>query len=195
MANNLLGARAKLVNIRAGIKQRGVTLLELIAGLAVMAVIVVGALALFNAANTAQRGTQLTQDITALRSAVTQLWMGQGTFSTGSLNVPLIASGRIPATLRATGNVLNHPTGTIDVVGGGSSFHLVVTGLPQSVCMDVLTSATGWSGVRIAQPATPPAQGTQLIGGVTRTMPISPVDAASACTGTTNNNAIQFTGS
>lgn len=193
MANNLLGARAKLVNIRAGIKQRGVTLMELIAGLAVMAVLVVGALALFNAANTAQRGTQLTQDITALRSAATQLWMGQGTFPAGTLNVPLIASGRVPATLRAAGNVLNHPTGTIDVVGGGgSSFHLVVTGLPRSVCMDVVTSATGWSSVRIAQPATPPAQGSQL-AGTDRTIPVTPADAAVACAGA-NNNAIQFTG-
>jgi len=191
MANNLLGARAKLVNIRAGIKQRGVTLMELIAGLAVMAVIVVGALALFNTANNAQRGMQLTQDVTALRGAVTHLWMGQGTYGTGQLAPTLLAAGRVPGTLRNVSGTLHHQTGIIDILGAGQRYHVVVTGLSQAVCIDLLTGASGWIEVRTAIAYT---QGTPLATTPIITFPISPADAMTRCV-TGNSNVVQFTGS
>jgi len=191
MANNLLGARAKLVNIRAGIKQRGVTLMELIAGLAVMAVIVVGALALFNTANNAQRGMQLTQDVTALRGAVTHLWMGQGGYGNVSLVPALIAAGRVPGTLRATATgPLQHQTGVIDILGAGQRYHVVVTGLSQAVCIDLLTGASGWIEVRTATAYT----GIPLATTAISAFPINPADAMTRCV-TGNSNVVQFTGS
>jgi len=191
MANNLLGARAKLVNIRAGIKQRGVTLMELIAGLAVMAVIVVGALALFNTANNAQRGIQLTQDVTALRGAVTHLWMGQGGYGAGQLAPTLLAAGRVPGTLRNVSGTLHHQTGVIYILGAIQRYHVVVTGLSQAVCIDLLTGASGWIEVRTATAYT---QGAPLATTAISVFPITPEIATNRCV-TGNSNVVQFTGS
>lgn len=192
MISNTLANFRRAQTAPQAAKQRGVTLMELIAGLAVMAVIVVGALALFNAANNAQRGTQLTQDVTALRGAVTHLWMGQGGYGTGQLAPTLLAAGRVPGTLRNVSGTLHHQTGIIDILGAGQWYHVVVTGLTQAVCIDLLTGASGWIGVRTATAYTP---GTALATTEISTFPISPAVATGRCGGAGNSNVVQFTGS
>jgi len=191
MANNLLGARAKLVNIRAGIKQRGVTLMELIAGLAVMAVIVVGALALYNTAVNSQRATQLKQDTAALRSAVNALWMGQGSFGAtpgAPLNQVLISAGRIPSTIQVAGTTLRHVGGgTIDVqvAANVQQFNLIVRGLNESLCIELLSGPQDWFAIGTAVGAGTPVN-------IPSPFPISPAAADTACV--PSNNTITFTG-
>ena len=190
MANNLLGARAKHVNIRAGIKQRGVTLLELIAGLAVMAVIVVGALALFNTANNAQRATQLKTDIEALRAGVTQLWMGQGNYGTVNLAPTLHTAGRIPGTVRVTGSgaatTLTHAAnGTFEVRGATTRFTIQVNGLTSALCVELSTGPHNWNSVQINMNA----------AILPAAFPIAPAMAAGQCTVAGSGNHIIFTGS
>ena len=195
MANNLLGARAKLVNIRAGIKQRGVTLMELIAGLAVMAVIVVGALALYNTAVNSQRATQLKQDTAALRSAVNSLWMGQGSYGAvgANLNQTLVSAARVPSTIQVVAG--NPPT--LRHVGGGTvvvsvhatnpqRFSVAVNGLNESLCIEMLSGPQDWVEIGTAVGAAPPV-------AIPPPFPISPAAADTACA-PSNNNTITFTG-
>lgn len=161
-------------------KQAGVTLLELIAALSVLAVIVVGALALYSSATSSQAATQTAQDVTAIRAAVKQLWQGQGTYGAANtnLNDTLVASKRIPTTIRVdtstTPDTLTHAlNGTVNVVSTGSGFTLTLTNIPKDVCIPLLTGATGWTSVKA---------GTAT---AITSFPIAPASAVTACaTGT-----------
>jgi len=167
-------------------KQVGVTLMELIAGLAVMAVVVVGALALYNAATSAQRATQMTQDLAAVRAAVNQMWQGQGSFGTSgsNLNNVLVAARRIPTTVNVntatTPNTLTHiADGTMNITSAVTSFNVVITNISSDLCIPLLTGAQGWISVTVS--GSPPLT----------SFPIAPNAATTACaTGTT----LTFTG-
>lgn len=157
--------------------QAGVTLMEMIAALAIIAIIIVGSLALYNAAQSSQAGTQLVQDLTSVRSAVKQLWLGQGAYGAASpgtdLNSTLIASKRLPTTLKVNGATLTHVlNGTLTVTGLPTSFTVTVTNISPDVCMTLLTNTTGWSSIQV---------GT---GSAITTFPISPATAATQCSAT-----------
>ena len=194
MISNTLANFRRAQTAPQAAKQRGVTLMELIASLAVMAVVTVSALALYNAAVSSQRATQLTQEITALHGAAAQLWMGQGSFGASGDNLAdtIVAAGRAPSTLRVTGTapnrVLHHALGNIRFTSNVSTFHLALDGIPQNTCVELLSGVTTaqWAGVRVA--ATMAAVGAATLVP----MPITPSDAAAACLST---SAIQFTGS
>lgn len=167
-------------------KQAGVTLMELIASLAVMAIVVVGALALYSGATSSQSSTQAIQDVTSLRAATKQLWQGQGTYgpATTNLNNTLVTAKRIPTTISVdtstTPNTLTHQNnGTVNIASTGSGFTMTLTNIPVDVCMPMLTGAQGWISVQAGSAAARTA------------FPISPANASADCaTGTT----LVFTG-
>ncbi len=156
--------------------QAGMTLMELIAGLAILAAVVVGALSLFGNANSSQNSTQMLKDLTAVRSAVSSLYMGQGGYGAASLNQTLITANKIPATMTVSGTNINTALGgTLTVTGNTSNFTMAITNVPADVCTSLLTNAsTGWSSVKVgASPAV-------------TTFPVSPAVATDAaqCGGT-----------
>lgn len=190
MISNTLANFRRAQTAPQAAKQRGVTLMELIAGLAVMAVIVVGALALYNAAVNAQRATQLKQDTAALRSAVNALWMGQGSYGAAgaSLNQVLISAGRIPSTIQVSGTTLRHVGGgTIEVrvATNVQQFNLIVGGLNESLCIELLSGPQDWFAIGTAV-------GTGTPVNIPSPFPISPAAADTACA--PSNNTITFTG-
>lgn len=162
-------------------KQSGVTLMELIAGLSVMAVVVVGSLALYTSATSSQKTTQLTQDASAIRAAVKQMWQGQGSFGANgtNLNNVLVSAKKVPTTIRvdtATNpNTLTHAAnGTVNITSAVTAFNMAFTNIEEDLCIPLLTGAQGWLGVTVA--------GTAEI----TTFPIAPATAATACaSGTT----------
>lgn len=162
--------------------QAGVTLMEMIAALAIIAIIIVGSLALYNAAQSSQASTQMVQDLTSVRAAVKQLWLGQGAYGTGggtNLNDTLVASNRLPTTIRVDTtttpdtlySVLN---GTFTITGFPTTFTIAVTNVPDDVCMTLLTNTTGWTQVVVSVSST-----------TITAFPITPAQAATACSGTT----------
>lgn len=158
--------------------QSGVTLMEIIAALAIVAIIIIGSLALYNAATSSQSSTQLVQDLTSVRSAVKQMWLGQGAYgATGgtSLNATLNSSKRMPNTLKwNTTNFTHVLNGTLSVTGLPTSFTIVVTNISPDVCMTLLANTTGWSSVQVGT-------GTAITA-----FPIAPATAATNCTATSN---------
>lgn len=156
--------------------QAGMTLMELITALAIIAAVVVGALSLFGSANSSQNSTQMLKDLTAIRSAVQSLYMGQGGYGTASLNQTLITANKIPSTMTVSGSTINTALGgTLTVTGNTSNFTMVITNLGADVCTSILTnSSTGWSSVKVN---TSP---------VITTFPVSPAvaTAAAQCGGT-----------
>lgn len=131
--------------------QAGMTLMELIAGLAILAAVIVGGLSLFGNANSAQNSTQLLKDMTAVRSATQTLFMGQGGYGTASLNQTLITAAKVPATMTVSGTTINTALGgTLTVTGNTSNVTMLLTNVPADVCTSLLTnSSTGWSSVKV----------------------------------------------
>ena len=162
--------------------QSGVTLMEMIAALAIIAVIIVGSLALYNAATSSQSSTQMVQDVTTLRAATKQLFLGQGSYGSANLNSVLISANRLPTTIRvadATKGTLKHQlNGDVTITGATSQFTIKITDIPSDVCIPLLTNTTGWVQVSVGK--------TDV-----ETFPVSPADAATDCG--SGNQDITFT--
>ncbi len=157
-------------------KQAGVTLMELIAGLSVMAVVVVGALALYQSATASQQTTQLTQDLAAIRASVKQMWQGQGSFGANgtNLNSVLVTAKRIPTTIRVdsstTPPTLTHAAnGTVNLVSSVTSFDVTLTNIGEELCIPLLTGAQGWVSVTVGG------------GTAVTSFPVAPAVAATSC--------------
>lgn len=164
---------------RAG-TQAGISLLELIAALTVIAAIIVGALALYTSASTTQSSSQLIQDLVSIRSAVRQLHQGQGTYGTAGLNTVLVRSGRLPSTVRvvnANTGVINHLfNDDIVVTGATATFTIRLDLVPREACINLLTSASGWTQI-----VTP---GGTIQGA---NLPVAATNAVQNCNQATNN--------
>ena len=171
-------------NIKRIRNQAGMTLIEMITSLAILALVIGGALALFNSASTSQSSTQFSSDLNAIRAAVKATYYGQGGYGTVSINPVLIAGKRVPTTMIVTGTgataVVNHSlSGTMTATGAGANFTVALTNIPAEVCLNLLAGASGWTSIIVA-------------GGAAQTaFPISPAIATTQCAfGTT----ITFTG-
>lgn len=131
--------------------QRGMTLIELIAGLAIMASVIVGALSLFNTTSISQKSTQISTEIHGLRSAMSKLYSGMGTFGTANMNTLLVTAGKVPSTLRVTPGTpptITHGFGGNVVVTGATNFyHISLAGVPQDACVEILTGSGTWDAI------------------------------------------------
>lgn len=140
--------------ISAAKRQAGMTLMEIIAALAIIAAVVVGALALFNSAQGSNQAVTMLKDIIAIRSAVQQLYTGQGGYAAG-LNTQLNNSRKSPSDLVFVNeeNGFRTPWGGTLVVAPDANtarFTITLTAVPASVCAQLVTSASdGWASVSI----------------------------------------------
>jgi len=175
--------------MKLGFKQAGVTLIELIVGLVIIALIVAGALALFGTAQSSQTSTQMVQDLTSLRSTTKALFLGQGNYGTASANLNdlLVTAKRVPTTVlvdsSTTPDTLTHSlNGTMNVAVGATNnqFTITLTNIPADVCIPLMAGAREWVSVKA---------GTATARS---TFPITTANASTDCaTGTT----MVFTGS
>lgn len=168
-------------------KQAGLTLIELMASLAVFALVVAGALSLYNSASASQNSTQMLQDVTALRAATQQIWQGQGSYGTSgtNLNDVLVTANRVPSTVKVdsstTPDTLTHASdGTITIASNGSGFTMTLTDIEPELCVPMLTGATGWSSVQAGS------------ASARTSFPISPNTATTDCS---TGSTVVFTGS
>jgi len=151
------------------IKQRGLTLIEVMVALAIGGLVIAGALALYNAASSSQVANQLNSGISALRASTKSLYATTGGYGTGPLNSVLINANKVPSTLYYSGSTITHQlNGNVTITGANTTFTITVTNLPTDVCVSLATAATGY---------------TQVVVGSTTlsTFPITPAAASSAC--------------
>lgn len=142
--NKTLNKALSIIGVR---RERGVTLMELIAAVAVMAILVVGALTLYNAASTGSNSTQILRDVTGLQTATKSLYAGQSGYGTASLNDTLINFKAVPSNWSINGSTITHSlNGTATVTGAGSQFTVALANLPKDVCIKLLSNASaGWA--------------------------------------------------
>lgn len=162
-------------------KQAGLTLIESMAALALFAVVVGGALALFGGASSSQISTQMASDLTALRSAVKEVYMGQGGYGTANLNGVLVNGKKVPTTMAVTAGapptITHSLNGTVTVTGATTNFTLSVTDIPTDVCLNLISRPIGWSAVKVGSaaaittfPITPDTASTQCSAAATQTL-------------------------
>jgi prepilin-type N-terminal cleavage/methylation domain-containing protein len=162
-------------------KQAGFTLMELIAGLAVVAVVVTGALALYSSASSSELNTTLARDLNALQSATRQIFQGQGSYgsATTNLNDILVAAKKVPTSIKidtsSTPDTLTHrANGSVNIASTGSSFSISLSNIDADLCIPMLSGATGWTSVQAGTATARTA------------LPVSPANAQTDCaTGTT----------
>lgn len=159
-------------------RQHGASLLEAISYLGIAAIVVIGAVALLSSAFSSASTNSVDEQVSAIQSGVKKLYMGQAASYTGLTNSVLASAGVFPSSLSAasgTGVITNTWNGTIDVAVASSAneFTITYTEVPQSVCVNSVTAGGSWVSVAV--------NGTSYT-----TMPVSPADASTACSGTTN---------
>ncbi len=171
-------------------RQAGMTLMEIIAALAIIAAVVVGALSLFSSAQSSNSAVTMLKDVIAVRSAVQQLYAGQGGYpnqANGNMNVLLNQSKKAPSDLIWQGNSGDQTfrtswngrlyVQTPSFQNNSPRFQIVLTEVPPDVCAQLVASAAnGWLdatvGVTNFRADKPLGQSD---------FPISPTKAASAC--------------
>lgn len=174
-----------LLQKKLGYAQKGMTLMEVIASLGVLAVVVIGALALYNSADSSQKSNQMQVDFTSLRSAMKTLYSGQGSYGTSNVNDVLVTAKKVPATMTVdtttTPDTINHSlNGTVNIAGATSTFTLTATNIPSDVCTNLMTAGGGWVSVKAGSASA-------------RTPPIDPGTASTDC-GAAATLTMVFTG-
>lgn len=165
------------VRRRFGVRSAGVTLMELIAAIAVVAILVVGALTLYGAANNGTSATQMQRDLTGVQASVKSLYAGQAGYGASGTNlVPMLQQfGGLPSDWAMSGAgtsaALNHQlNGTVTIVSGLTNFAVTLNDIPAEVCTKIAANASaGWASVAIGS------------GGSALTVPVSTSAASTAC--------------
>lgn len=160
-------------------KQRGASLLEGIAYLGIAAIVILGAVSLLASAFGNAQANRSTEETISLRTAVRKLYSGQ-TYPAAIM--PTMVSARaIPSTLNvntADNTVSNSWGGAVTLTGNNATFDLAYASVPQDVCVNMLSGASGWRSVA--------GNGTTV-----NTTPVTAAQAAQICSQTNNN--ITFT--
>ncbi|WP_315920815.1 type 4 pilus major pilin [Mesorhizobium sp. SP-1A] len=146
MAETAVDRSLKVKNSR--LRKRGYSLVEIAAGLAVVAILVLGALTLVSVVNQSRLFTQASNELNVIQQAVRSLYNGQSSF-TGVNASTLINTKSVPAKM-IVGTTLRHAfSGQIDVVaasaagGAGSGFQVTFRQIPSDVCVKMLTADLG----------------------------------------------------
>jgi len=144
----------KLAYIRAmhgGRLQSGFTLLEMIAVIALGAVLIAGALKLFNSSTSKSNSLAMAIDLNALRTNTQSLYNGQGGYGTGVLNQTLITASQVPTDLTVSGSSITTSNGgAFTITGATNAFTIALSNLPSDVCSSmVANSSTGWKSVQV----------------------------------------------
>ncbi|MFZ6774452.1 type 4 pilus major pilin [Undibacterium sp. SXout7W] len=164
-------------------RQRGASLLEGIAYLAVAALVILGAVSLLTSAFSSAQSNRASEEVVSIRTGVRKLYTGQsnsyGTVDiTANLNTARIFPTTLTANTAGTTTTMNNSWGgavTVTGSGGGSTFTIAYTLVPQDACINMISGASGWTQINVG--------GANAI----TTFPATPADANTACATATNN--------
>lgn len=159
-------------------RQSGMTIMEIIAVMGIIVAVVVGALSLFSSVQSNNNAVILLKDIVTIRSAVQQIYIGQGDYSSTNnnrINEQLYDAKKVLSSLTWQQNNKMFRTswnGTLNVssdAGKPQNFKITLTKVPADVCAQLVSSAAnGWKSVQV--------------GAKTyTTFPVTPTDAGNSC--------------
>ena len=131
-------------------QQAGATLLELLAFLGIAAIVAVGAISMFRAAQTTAQANDVIAQINGMRSTIETLYQTQASFL-GLSSADIIASKAVPANLRVSaGQIFNGFGGTIGFNGPPDTYLITYTKVPVDVCIKVIArTLKNWRDITI----------------------------------------------
>ena len=158
-------------------RQRGASLLEVIAYLGIAAIVVLGAVSMLGSAFSNAQSNRTNEEVVSIRTGIKRLYMGQAaSYGAASINEQAIKARILPATLAVSGNdIKNAWNGAVTLTGVTSTFDIKYAGVPQDACITILSGANGWSKVKVG-----------AANDITA-FPITPAAAQTACAGATND--------
>ncbi|MDH0794619.1 type 4 pilus major pilin [Stenotrophomonas maltophilia] len=161
-------------------RQQGATVLEIMAWMAIAALIIGGAIAGIASGWSSYKENKEGDHVTALIANTKKLQSVSGYGASGTNLVPsLIATNGVPGDMTVSGNTLtNRYGGTITVVSTGLGYTVTSPGLPANACIAVAKSVSSAGGVT-----------TKINSGSASTTPVDTVTATAACTSATNSLA------
>lgn len=167
--------------------QRGATLVEAVAFLGIAALILLGAVALLRSAYSSAHSNALTEEVTAIQSAVRTTY-GDGIHmqtNLGSGIAGLVAANALPSTLQvdASNAVTNAWGGAVTVVWDATNKAAEISydKVPKSACVAALTNSGNFSTVSTDTTTAPAAA------------PLVASDAIAACGSDSNKINWEFT--
>lgn len=162
-------------------KQSGMTLLEVTASLAIGAIILMGALSLFQSGSSSANSNAIVQEMTSVRSAIKAMYLGQGSYGTASINSQLVSAAKIPSNWTGSGSTItNNYGGAVAVTGATTTFNVTTGSIPKDVCVGGVPAASqGWTSVGVG------ATAAAAITAATAA-PWTPATAATNCTAATS---------
>jgi type II secretory pathway pseudopilin PulG len=167
--------------------QRGATLVEAIAFLGIAALILLGAVALLRSAYSSAHSNALTEEVTAIQSAVRTTY-GDGIqlqTNLGSGIAGLVAANALPSTLQVdASNAVTNAWGGAVTVGWdatNAAAEISYKSVPKSACVAALTNSGNFSTVSTDTKTTPAAA------------PLVASDAIAACGSDSNTVNWEFT--
>ena len=152
-------------------RQAGISLLELIAGLAIIAMIIIGALALVSQADTSAKSSELLKGVSAIRANVLAASKtGQSALGIGDVTPLLIRGKFVPENWIQSPTTLQHSYGgTARIDAATDHYTLTLQKVPEEGCIRLVAEQAGSSWRQV------------IVGSTTVTFPTTMVAAAAAC--------------
>ncbi|MDW9481208.1 hypothetical protein GOB57_21420 [Sinorhizobium meliloti] len=149
-------------------RRRGATLMEMVAWLALAAMIIAGALVLWNVANGSRQTTTAMTQLNQIQTAVRTLYSGQPSY-TGLSTQVLVDSKALQQSMISGATIRHAYNGAVTVTpvpttngGANSAFRISFANVPQDACQQMLTKdlgrglyEAGAPGGKANQPALP----------------------------------------
>ncbi|MFC3469373.1 type 4 pilus major pilin [Massilia oculi] len=132
-------------------RQRGASLLEIIAYLGIAAIVVLGAVSMLGSAFGNAQANRTIEEVVSIRTGIKRLYMGQAaSYGQVAITEQAIKSRVLPATLAVNNNdVKNAWNGAVTITGATSAFEIKYAAVPQDACISILSGASGWSKVKV----------------------------------------------
>lgn len=175
-------------------KKKGLTLIEALLFLGIAAVVIVGAVVLYNNTSNSQRTNDALAQIQAYSTGVKGMYSGQSNYGTGSLAAVVINGGIAPDNA-VNGTGLVNPWGNPShVFGTNDRFQIAFESVPQDACVRILSSNLltngGITNIWTANAATISNAVNSIPSGAnsfTAPNDPTPAQAAAACANINNN--------
>jgi hypothetical protein len=130
------------------LRQRGVTLFELLLVLFVAAFVAVAVATIYNKVNTTYKTNALFNDTNTMAANIRSLFGGSGGKYSALSPADAITAGIVPEGMHTGSNATHQFSSTngawsIGIASAGAEFVITLSALPQNVCVDIASKALG----------------------------------------------------
>lgn len=136
--------------------QRGISLIEVLLSMVIIATIIGGAISLFGKANDSAQLQTETKNLTAIRGGVKQLYSTSPSYA-GLTTAIATNSGIFPETMKRTAGIKNAWDGDVTVVvntGNAVMFDVTYKAVPKTSCIGLASQdLNNWSSIKVGATA------------------------------------------